>query len=72
MQLKEWINNNHISMREFAQKNQCNYEDVRRYCAGIVIPRPKVMQKIVKYTKGEVTPNDFYNIDISDCYESEE
>ena len=39
--------------------------------AGL-LKRPKVMEKIVKYTKGEVTPNDFYNIDISDCYESEE
>jgi hypothetical protein len=60
MQLNEWIDNKEKSMKQVAEDLGCNYEDVRRYCAGEVIPRPDRMQKIMEYTNGEVQPNDFY------------
>lgn len=60
MQLKEWMEQSGKSMKEFADDLKFNYEDVRRYCAGDVIPRPDRMAKIVEYTSGEVQPNDFY------------
>lgn len=60
MQLKEWIEKSGKSVKEVADELKCNYEDVRRYCAGKVIPRPDRMQKIVELTGGEVQPNDFY------------
>lgn len=60
MQLKEWIEKSGKTMKEFADILKSNYEDVRRYCAGEVIPRPDRMAKIVELTGGEVQPNDFY------------
>lgn len=60
MKLEEWIEKNNKSMKQVADDLGCNYEDVRRYCAGEVIPRPDRMQKIMEYTNGEVQPNDFY------------
>ena len=61
MQLSEWIDKNNKSIKQVAEDLGCNYEDVRRYCAGEVIPRPDRMAKITEYTGGEVQPNDFYN-----------
>ena len=60
MKLKEWIEKSGKTMKEFADDLKSNYEDVRRYCAGEVIPRPDRMAKIVEITNGEVQPNDFY------------
>ena len=60
MQLNEWIEINNKSMKQFAEDLGVNYEDVRRYCTGEVIPRPDRMQKIMEATGGEVQPNDFY------------
>lgn len=39
------------------------YEYIRRYVNENKIPRPETMAKIVAYTKGEVTANDFYGIE---------
>ena len=60
LKLKDWIEKSGKSIKEVAEDLKCNYEDIRRYCAGEVIPRPDRMAKIVEYTSGEVQPNDFY------------
>lgn len=60
MTLNEWIDENGKTMKEVAKDLFFDYENIRRYCAGEVIPRPDRMQKIVEYTAGAVTPNDFY------------
>lgn len=60
LKLKDWIEKSGKSIKEVAEDLKCNYEDIRRYCAGEVIPRPDRMAKIVDYTGGEVQPNDFY------------
>lgn len=39
------------------------YEYIRRYVNENKIPRPETMAKIVAYTKGAVTANDFYGIE---------
>jgi transcriptional regulator with XRE-family HTH domain len=64
MQFREWIDKSEKSGKsqaELARELGCSQADISRYCSGDVIPRPDRMQKIVEYTGGEVTANDFYN-----------
>ena len=60
MQFSEWIEKSGKTMKQVADDLGVNYEDVRRYCAGEVIPRPDRVQKIYEYTGGKVEPNDWY------------
>lgn len=63
MTLKEFIEKNKISISQLAEDLQIPYEYARRYVNEKTIPRPENMQKIIAYTKGEVTANDFYGVE---------
>lgn len=62
MKMINYIEKQGITMKQAAEDLNFTYEDVRRYCKGEIIPRPDKMNKIVKWSGGEVQPNDFYEV----------
>lgn len=60
MKFKKYIEENNISIEDAASALEFSYENVRRYAAGLVIPRAKNMKKIIDWSGGMVTPNDFF------------
>ena len=73
MKLKEWLEKEHKTMADMARDLELEHPVVRAWVIGLKIPRPETMAKIVAYTKGEVTANDFYDIEeksewVKSCY----
>lgn len=64
MQLTQYIEKEDKTIIQASKELGFNYEDLRRYCAGLVIPRPDRMAKISEWSKGEVTANDFYEREV--------
>ena len=62
MKLKEYIDKHRLSYTIVGKSIGVSTEAVRRYVRGERIPQPDVMPRIVNYTSGAVTPNDFYNL----------
>lgn len=63
MKLKIYMETNGITLEKAAAELGISYENVRRYAADLVIPRPDNMQKISRWSDGLVTANDFYLTD---------
>lgn len=63
MKLSEFIKCKEISVADMARDLNKQHCVVRRWVIGTKIPTAENMQKIIAYTGGEVTPNDFFNID---------
>jgi transcriptional regulator with XRE-family HTH domain len=59
MKLRQYLDEQNLSERVFAEKIGVKQATVNRYCAGR-IPQPDVMRKIVDVTGGQVTANDFF------------
>ena len=66
MKLKDWIESTGISPQQFADEVGTSAASISRYCAEKHIPRPGLMQRIVKATNGAVTPFDFYGSEQGD------
>lgn len=71
MKLKNFLDKESISIQQMANDLELPYEYIRRYVNENKIPRPETMAKIVAYTKGEVTANDFYGIQERDNINNE-
>lgn len=63
MKLKKFLDKENISIQQMATDLDLPYEYIRRYANENKVPRSETMAKIVAYTKGEVTANDFYDIE---------
>ena len=64
MNLLEWRKNNKKTQEEIASDLGVNQSIYQKWEKGETIPRSDNMQKIVAYTKGEVTANDFYDVEV--------
>lgn len=60
--LDEFLGQDPEVAKRFAQRIEVAPFSVRRYRLGQKIPKPEVMNKIVRATGGAVMPNDFYDI----------
>lgn len=60
MKLNDYITQQNLDCREFANQIDVSYETVRRYLTGERKPRDEIMTRIVLQTEGKVTPNDFF------------
>ena len=63
MTLKEWLKKESKTVADMARDLQMAHTIVLRWSKGLRIPSLENMQKIVTYTKGEVTANDFYGVE---------
>jgi transcriptional regulator with XRE-family HTH domain len=59
MTLTEYLLNNGETGSQFARRIDVAQATVHRYCNGVRIPRPEILQRIQVATNGAVTPNDF-------------
>ncbi len=62
MKLSEYLKKENKRPADLARDFGIVHCMVRRWCSGETIPNKEYMQKIFAYTGGEVTPNDFFNI----------
>ena len=65
MKLEDYLNEQNVSVQEFAEKIGVGRRSVYDYCGKkdgfkTVIPRPNIMKKIIEHTEGKVTVVDFY------------
>ena len=63
MKLKDWLSKENKIIADMARDLNLTHTAVRYWVEGLRCPRPYQMQKIVTYTKGEVTANDFYGVE---------
>ena len=61
MKLTSWLIDNQISDEAFATRIQVSRQAVWRYKAGRV-PKPLIMDRIIRVTGGLVLPADFYAV----------
>lgn len=64
MILKEWLKKENKTVADMSRDLNVIHSVVLRWTTTERIPTPENMQKIVEYTKGEVQPNDFYNVEV--------
>lgn len=60
MSFKEWLKSKGLTEQAAADMISVSQAAVHRYCTGRV-PRPAVILRIKKVTRGEVTEIDWYN-----------
>lgn len=60
MTLDKFLQKNRLSNADFARNIGTTPNAIRHYRKGRRKPRSDVMERIIKETKGKVTPNDFY------------
>lgn len=60
MNLGDYLRENDLSPRAFAELVGVTDEAIRLYVANARLPRRDVMQKIAEATGGMVRPNDFF------------
>lgn len=66
MKLRDWLDDNSVSVPEFATRIGRTPEAVRRYTNGERIPDREAMPLIAAETGGAVTANDFFGIEAPD------
>lgn len=62
MKLRKYIKSNNLTLESFSVKSSFSYTALLKWVYGSRIPSKKYMQIIYKKTNGEVTPNDFYDL----------
>lgn len=62
MKLKQWLKREKKTVADMANDLEITHCVARCWAVGDRMPTIENMQKIFAYTGGEVTPNDFYNI----------
>ena len=62
MKLREYIDKEGVSLRDFAEKIHVGYYTLQRYLNGTRYPTPEVYKAIFAATAGKVQPNDFYDL----------
>lgn len=64
MKLTAYLEQENLTQKDFAALVGCEQPTIGRYCAGRV-PEPGVMKRIILVTCGKVTPNDWFEEEIS-------
>jgi transcriptional regulator with XRE-family HTH domain len=62
MKLRAWLEKEGLSATEFGRRLNKPQPTIARYASGDRIPEPPVMAQIAEMTRGEVMPNDFYDL----------
>lgn len=66
MKLSRYLKITDTQPAQFAASlDEASEASVRKWVSGERIPRPDQMREIVRVTKGAVTPNDFYGLELT-------
>lgn len=63
MKLKHYLQKIGKSSYRASKELGCNRQSVLNWANGLTIPGPVLMAKIVRWSNGEVQPNDFFDLD---------
>lgn len=63
MKLAEYLSNNGLTQKAFGDRIKTSQVAVNRYLTGRRVPEPDVMERIIAATCGDVTANDFFDIE---------
>lgn len=66
MKLQEYRKKENKTQQDMANDLGVFQSVIQKWESSETIPRPESMQKIIAYTKGEVTANDFYGVEVVD------
>ena len=72
MKLLRFLKNNNLRISDLAKVCEVRHCVARRWALDENKPSPENMAKIVAYTKGEVTANDFYGIEEKEVINNEQ
>jgi len=61
MKLRKYLSYRGISSKEFAMRLDVSLGAVRKWRTGERIPRPHIVSRIARATRGSVSPKDWYN-----------
>jgi hypothetical protein len=62
MKLGRWIKREKLTLEAFGEKIECHVSSVQRYVTDERVPGKKTMVRIYVVTRGEVQPNDFFDL----------
>jgi transcriptional regulator with XRE-family HTH domain len=65
MTLGDWLAQQRMSRRTFAARIGCDQSTVTKYVLGGRVPRPAIIERIRRETKGAVTANDLVQPDVA-------
>jgi 3,4-dihydroxy 2-butanone 4-phosphate synthase/GTP cyclohydrolase II len=65
MQLALYLSSHNLTRAEFAERIGVTPGAITGYCNGSLWPKRPVMERIIKATRGKVTPNDFMQAEAS-------
>lgn len=60
MKLRRYLDDQDIPVALFARRIGVSVQALYRYLHGDRLPQRKVMDRIIRATRGKVTPNDFF------------
>lgn len=63
MRFGDYLTDKKLKVSDAARALDMTHERVRRYARGLRVPGKQAMAKIVEWTNGEVTADDFYDLD---------
>lgn len=62
--LSKHLETNGVTQSAFAAEVEATQSTISKICAGIIVPKRRLMARIVSATGGAVTPNDLCGVDI--------
>lgn len=65
MKLNDYLDESGLSLSQFAALLDESPQRIGWYVRNKTVPRPLMMQKIIRATNGKVALHDFYNIKIN-------
>ena len=63
MKLAAWLKEREMSQQAFADKAGVSQGAIARFVLGRRMPNKVMMRKILDATEGQVTPNDFHDVE---------
>lgn len=64
MRLSDYLDNQSITAAAFGRTIGLSEASMSRILAGRQVPRSAILARIAQATAGQVTPNDFHDIDV--------
>jgi len=62
MRFSEYISQTNKTQSQVASELDTSQGNISRWASGECVPEAKTIKKITEWSKGEVQPNDFYEV----------
>lgn len=69
MKLSSWLQKHHLKQRDLADKLGTGKARAHRIYHGKIIPKPNEVVAIYHWSRGQVQPNDFYDLALASSHD---